>query len=299
MTDTHHTKIFNDLSAQQVKPDLMSEAEYAVAFAQIEADLLADKSSNGTPHLEYVTGLPGAGKSTVVANMQRRYAEYANYVHVNFDALRVYHPRYGQLVKSDPVNAAARIDTATEGLMIWLAAEVAQRKLNVIMDDAAMGAEMTEIILKPFKSLGYQIDATIMSVPKQVAQQSTALRFIRDMAAARSGATVLPRWVNSDEQDNAPAALIETAETLCTGSLARQVTLQSRGGATVIFPLTGPQALHNGRRMLGTLYEDTHRVLSAGERAFFQKNSEEIERLSATLNTAKNTKKPAVKSATP
>lgn len=218
---------FNDINAE-AKPDLMSDAEYAAAQRAMARDYLDGKTPQEKPALLYVTGLPGAGKSTFAAAARAKKPELQDAVHINFDDLRVYHPRYQEHVKKDAVNAAARIDMATEKLIGWLGEEAAGRKLSVILDDAAMGQDMTRLILSPFKENAYDISAVVIAVPSIVARQSVHLRFEENFAAAKQGQDVIPRWVNKDEQDFAPAALVETVETLEADKLARRMVVVDR-----------------------------------------------------------------------
>ena len=221
------TPAFNDINAD-AQPDLMSDAEYAAAYQAMARDYLEGKAPQEKPALLYVTGLPGAGKSTFTEAAKTKKPELAEAVHINFDDLRVYHPRYEEHVKKDPVNAAARIDKAVEGLIGWLGEEAAARKLNVILDDAAMGQEMTHMILSPFRDNGYDVSAVVVAVPSIVARQSVHLRFEENFAAAKQGQNVTPRWVNKDEQDHAPAALVETVETLEEDQIARRLVVVDR-----------------------------------------------------------------------
>lgn len=218
---------FSD-EAATAKPDLMSEAEYAAAFKKMAADMLDGREPQDRPALLYITGLPGSGKSTFVKTAQEEQPQLKNYVHINFDDLRVYHPRYAEHVKTDPVNAAAKIDTAVERLIGWLTEEASQRQLNVIMDDAAMGQEMTRMILFPFRENGYDISAVVISTPSVVARQSVHMRFEENYAAAKQGQDVIPRWVNREEQDNAPAAMVETVETLENEKLVDRMVIIDR-----------------------------------------------------------------------
>lgn len=218
---------FNDINAE-AKPDLMSDAEYAAAQHAMARDYLDGKVAQANPALMYVTGLPGAGKSTFVDAARAKKPELQDAVHINFDDLRVYHPRYQDHVKQDPVNAAARIDRAVVGLISWLGEEAAARKLNVILDDAAMGQDMTRMILSPFQKNAYEISAVVVAVPSIVARQSVHLRFEENFAAAKQGRDAIPRWVNTDEQDHAPAALVETVETLEDDRIARRLVVVDR-----------------------------------------------------------------------
>lgn len=218
---------FNDINAG-AQPDLMSEAEYAAAERAMLRDYLDGKPAQEKPTLLYVTGLPGAGKSTFVTAARAKKPELQNAVHINFDDLRVYHPRYQQHVKDDPVNAAARIDTAVERMIGFLTETAAARKVNVLLDDAAMGQDITRMVLAPFKDNGYDISAVVIAVPSIVARQSVHLRFEENYAAAKQGQNIIPRWVNKDEQDHAPAALVETVETLEADKIARRLVVTDR-----------------------------------------------------------------------
>ena len=218
---------FNDINAE-AKPDLMSDAEYAAAQRAMARDYLDGKAPQENPALLYVTGLPGAGKSTFTAAARAKKPELQDAVHINFDDLRVYHPRYQEHVKQDAVNAAARIDMAVERMIGWLTEEAATRKLGVILDDAAMGQEITRLVLSPFKENAYDISAVVIAVPSIVARQSVHLRFEENFAAAKQGQDVIPRWVNKDEQDAAPAALVETVETLEADQTARRMVVVDR-----------------------------------------------------------------------
>ncbi len=275
---------FNDFSAS-AQPDLMTDAEYAAAYQAMAQGFLEGRQEKEKPSLLYVTGLPGAGKSSTVRNALHDPA-FAHHLVINFDDLRVYHPRYREHVKNDPVNAAARIDKAVEGLIGWLCEEAARRKADVILDDAAMGAEMTGIVLAPFEKAGYDIDAVVMAVPDRIARQSVHLRFEKDYAAAKSGAAALPRWVNSEEQANAPAALFETVETLANDRHIGSLMLINREGR-VLYPAPAHAVLQDAGRIVKA---ELVRDLTPREIAAYQDNAETIARL---MNARTGAQKPA------
>lgn len=218
---------FNDINAD-AQPDVLSAAEFQAACKAMARDYLDGKPAQENPALLYVTGLPGAGKSTFVQAARDKKNELQNAAYINFDDLRVYHPRYQEHVKQDAINAAARIDKAVESMIGWLTEETAKRKINAVMDDAAMGRDMTRMILSPFQTHGYDINAVIVAVPSAVARQSVHLRFEENFAAARQGQKVIPRWVNREEQDFAPAALVETVETLEEDNIAKRMVVVDR-----------------------------------------------------------------------
>ncbi len=239
--DKSIAKEFNDESAL-TRPDPMTDAEYAAAFARMATDYFTAATSAELPQLLYVTGLPGAGKSTYVKNAMSERPELAGFVHINFDDLRIYHPRYARHVAQDPLNAAARIDTAVEGLIGWLSEEAARRHVNVLLDDAAIGAGMTEMILSPFQKQGYAIEAAVIATPSSIARQAVHLRFEENFAVAQRGEPVIPRWVNTAEQDNAPAALVETVETLADKGISGKLSVITRDARVLYEGNASPDA---------------------------------------------------------
>ena len=223
---------FNDESAT-AHPDLMSEVEYNKAFERMARDYFTGRLPQEKPQLFYVTGLPGSGKSTYVEGQLTANPALKDYVHINFDDLRIYHPRYAEHVGKEPINAAARIDQSVERLIGWLTEEATKRQLNVLLDDAAMGKDITRAIFAPFQTAGYEITASVIAIPSSIARQAVHLRFEENFAAAAKGDSVIPRWVNSEEQDNAPAALIETVETL-QDNISAKLRVVSRSGVVLL-----------------------------------------------------------------
>lgn len=94
------------------------------------------------------------------------------------------------------------------------------------------------------------------------------LRFEENFAAAQGGAPVIPRWVNREEQDNAPAALVETVETLEEERIALNFAVLNRRG----------KALYPGAELSGgaAVEAEMTRELDATERADYLKKAERI-----------------------
>lgn len=262
---------FNDETAFD-RPDMMTDAEYRVAFQKMADDYFTGRAAREFPVLFYVTGLPGSGKSTFVARQVLTAPDIEDAVHINFDALRVYHPRYEDHVKADPVNAAARIDLSVEKMIGWLVEQSARRKYNVLLDDAAMGQNVTRAIMAPFVAADYDITAIVIATPAIVARQAVHLRFEEDFQAATQGKPVLPRWVNNTEQDEAPAALVETVETLVEDGIADELLVIDRHDKALYV-----QTVHaKYASAAGALKQEMHRELDAPERDDYIRKAERI-----------------------
>jgi len=278
-------KEFNDISADD-RPDKLSTAEFDQACQRMAKDYFGNVTQNNvSPQLLYVTGLPGAGKSTFVKQERDARPDLQDAVLINFDDLRVYHPRYDEYVAQGPINAAARIDRAVEDMIGWLCETAAEKRVNVILDDAAMGEEMTAIVLSPYKKQDYQIDVVVMAVPSQIARQSVLLRFEEDYAAAKNGKDALPRWVNTQEQDDAPSALLETTKALETDPDLNSLKIVDRTGAQL-------NALQQPSTVVKT---EMHRDLSKAEQDIYAGHQKTIQnhshkRRGATHFTRKNGK---------
>jgi hypothetical protein len=272
-------KTFNDETAFD-RPDRMTAAEYDAAFKKMFADYLNDRPRHENPLLLYVTGVPGAGKSRYVSGLPVT----KNAVVINFDDLRVYHPRYEAHVKDDPLNAAARIDIAVESLIAGLCEEAARRKINVILDDAAMGQDMTKIILTPFRRAGFRVETHVVVAPEQIAKQSVSLRFERDFAAAAAGKPVLPRWVNETEQQQSVAALLESVAIIENEKLSDVVYVVDRKRNVHYNSL-----IHGATTTARAVAEKlTGGALTQEEASLYDYHGQEIER----LKNSRHNKKP-------
>lgn len=219
------TPIFNEETATD-NPDLMTDAEIKAACAQIFADYFADIPPRDQPWLMYVTGLPGAGKTCYAATVFERQAFD---VHLNFDDLRRYHPRYAQLAQTDPVTAAARTDIAVEKLFTYAINECRRRRLSLLLDDAPVDPNATSGLLSAFKSDGYVNTGIILAVPADIAAQSVRTRFEDGLKNTVVGVTP-PRYVNSIEQAAAPEILFNIAERFVSEQLVHQAAVIGRDG---------------------------------------------------------------------
>jgi hypothetical protein len=68
------------------------------------------------------------------------------------------------------------------------------------------------------------------------------LRFEENFVAAQRGKPVIPRWVNTAEQDNAPAALVETVETLADDGIPGKLSIIARDARVLYEGKASPDA---------------------------------------------------------
>lgn len=221
-----YSKIFNEETAFD-RPDRLTPAEFKSALAAIERDYFDGKAGRDYPFLMYVTGLAGAGKTTYLAQPDR----YRTFdVHLNFDDLRRYHPRYARHATQDPLNAAARTDLAVEQLFEAAVMLCTARKLNAVIDEAPVNVAATRRLLTGFKTAGYDIFAVVLAVPAATAAASAAARYQGELAGAQNDNSILPRHVNTAEQSAAPAILIETVDMIAREKLVNRMAVIGRGG---------------------------------------------------------------------
>ena len=270
---------FNDVSPDD-RPDLMTEAEYETAFKKIENDWFKDRKSSDPKDVFYVTGLPGAGKSTVVKDIIKEHlarGEPAPLV-IDFDELRAYHPRYKDYVAEDSVNAAAKVNKSVEHMIDWVFAQTSKRGLDVIVDGSGMGRDITRGIFAPYVAQGYAIKTLVLAVPPAVAQQSVRLRYEETFVAYQNGAAVLPRWVESRQQSKAPENLVDTIRTLIDDGMCRDFTVINRRKDVLFHEPVTTETKHD---LLQIIQTENTRNLTADEQMQFDQNAIKIEDLTA------------------
>jgi hypothetical protein len=271
---------FNDVSPDE-RPDLMTEPEYQAAFAKLENDWFKGRSECPPRNAFYVTGLPGAGKSTLVKDIIRSHIEKGEEAPlvIDFDELRPYHPRYREYVAQDSINAAARVNKSVEKMIDWVFAESAKRGIDVIVDGSAMGREITRGIFAPYLQQGYTVETIILATPSTIAQQSVRLRYEETFDAARRGHQVLPRWVESRQQSKAAENLIETIRTLVEDGICKKFSVTTRDKET----LFAAEHIEGKESELLALvrHETAQRSLSKPEQESFKKNEHRIAELTS------------------
>lgn len=196
--------------------------EYQEYYKSVNLFFTTGKKSSATPKLVFVAGQSGAGKSKLipVVNEQLEY----NAVISDYDMVRSLHPKFEEASKKYPENVHLALlpdaDSANEDLRHYCR----DNNLNLIYEGTMRGTPVFIKIAEEFKSAGYEIDLSLMSVPKLESYGSTLVRYATDLLQNNA-----PRWVPKEVHDQSYDNFIVTLGELRTRSLFDRAEVYRRG----------------------------------------------------------------------
>jgi len=131
-----------------------------------DARTLSDLSSK-KPTVIYISGQPGAGKSTLSKFIEDEYSERGeNTVEIGSDKIATYHRDYNELLKllPDECYTISRQFVRVAEPIIY--ERVRQHKLNILREIGLTKGEKDYAEMQSFKDNGYEIEVNIMAIDK-------------------------------------------------------------------------------------------------------------------------------------
>lgn len=209
-----------ELEKLQAKYRLTPE-EYKEYFNAVNLSFTTGKKSTSNPKLVFVAGQAGAGKSKLIPIV---YEELGyNAVVSDYDKVRSMHPRFEQASKECQNVHLALLpdaDRANEDLRHYCR----DQGLNLIYEGTMRGTKVFLEIAEEFKAAGYEIDLSLMAVPKLESYGSTLLRYATDLIQNN-----IPRWVPKEVHDESYEKFIVTLGELQKRGLYDKAEVYRRG----------------------------------------------------------------------
>lgn len=128
------------------------------------------KPQDGEPEFIMTGGYPGAGKSSLFKALEEGGESFANYVHVDSDAIK------GMLPEYEGWNAALTHQEASD-IVDEVVSRAANQHLNLIYDATMKTAENTKAIVGAFEDHGYHSRVMYVDVPIEEAMRRAMARF--------------------------------------------------------------------------------------------------------------------------
>lgn len=199
----------------------LSTDELEVIFStKIYPELIFEKSKNTKKEAAIIGGQPGSGKSSAVSLLLQ---ENSNFVFINGDDFREFLPRYIELVKSDPDNAA---DLSQYAVNFWVERSIEKcvdEELSIIVEGTMRvpGTSLkTALILK---ESGYSITFVLVSTPYELSLESIKARYSESVRLFGAG-----RSVKKESHDDAFNGIKNTILVLFNAKVANRFVVISR-----------------------------------------------------------------------
>lgn len=179
------------------------------AYKDIERDALARSEPQASPRAILLGGQPGAGKSELAFRATRELAEDGGAVVIDADRMRAANPRYHQLVREDPQNAADRTQAEAGQWATRLTIAAAEERRNLVVDGTMRNPDNIRDLATRLRESGYTVEARVLAVDAETSLTRARLRFEEQTEAGGAG-----RYVNREQHDAAYEALPRTVATL-------------------------------------------------------------------------------------
>lgn len=130
----------------------VKDIEFQQAFERIYNDVTANYNANiGYNCAIFVGGQPGVGKSTFYS----RNPEFKNYIAINGDAYRKYHPHYDEIVSHDIENMAQRTQDFVNKCVETMIEKLSDKGYNIIIEGTLRNPYVPINTCKQLKEKGY------------------------------------------------------------------------------------------------------------------------------------------------
>ncbi|CAJ0902851.1 hypothetical protein R20233_04844 [Ralstonia sp. LMG 32965] len=186
-------------------------SKYAMesAYKDVERDALARTTPQEHPKAILLGGQPGAGKSALAAEAVRELRASGGAVVIDADRMREENPRYKQLSKEDPQNAADRTQKEAGEWATRLTMAAVENRRNLVVDGTMRSPENIRDLAARLKDNGYEVEARVLAVNPETSMTRARLRFEEQVAERGTG-----RFVNKEQHDNAYVGMVESVRAL-------------------------------------------------------------------------------------
>lgn len=158
-----------DLTNEDIKQGIENFFIQLLVEAKMEkadAKTLADISSEH-PKISYITGQPGAGKTSLNKQIKQEYEKNGEcVVSISPDKIATYHKYYNELLKLLPDECYSISRKFVTPACEIILKEVRSQNLNVIRESAFNKEEIDYERAKLFKDEGYEVEVNIIIVDK-------------------------------------------------------------------------------------------------------------------------------------
>ena len=192
-----------------VTPAKATDLAMESAYRRVERDALERTEAQEQPRAVILGGQAGSGKSELAAQASREFKQRGGAVIIDADRMREENPRYKQLSRDDPQNAADRTHREAGAWSMRLTTTAIENRRNLVVDGTMRDPDSIRVLASRLKSNGYKVEARVMAVDPEVSMARARLRFEEQVAERGTG-----RFVNQGQHDRAYAAIPDSVRAL-------------------------------------------------------------------------------------
>jgi len=261
--------------------DNLSSSEHNKRFKdEIAPEKLKGLTPVLRPKMFMLGGQPGAGKTQIRKAITDQ-PQFKGALIVDPDELRTFHPRYLQLMRDDPDNAAGRVHYDASRWAQELREAAIKLKLNVVLDTSMGGNPSASVsAAKGAAKAGYDVEVHVAAVSIEASQQGVRKRFeeahveyAKDPVGNLPPRNV-PMWKQQDAYNKIPTAI----EALAQSGVVSRIRIADRSGKS-LNDVSGKFAVKKdgGKGSTKALKEERTRPWTAQEILHYEQTNLDIE----------------------
>lgn len=209
---------------------LLSESRSSEIFKeQIVPYLFTGKVRSQHPRAIFVGGQPGSGKTPLLRYITEQEMEHDNnYVEVNGDDFRAFHPEYARLLNDDDQSAAFFTDLDSARWIEKSITHAANIGCSVGIEGTLRRGEVVSKTIELFRTNGYYISLNVLITHSFSSRLGIFERYLEQIKDSGSG-----RFTLREAHDASYSALPSTVEHLIRDNVVNEVNLFARGGVKI------------------------------------------------------------------
>lgn len=193
-------------------------------YQEVELQAMERTQAQDRPRAIVLGGQPGAGKSELAGEAIREMRTQGGAIVIDADRMREELPRYKQLMRDDPQNAADLTQREAGAWASQLRLTAIGGKRNLVIDGTMRDPENIRGMTERLRGQGYEVDARVMAVSSETSIMRARLRYEEQSAERGFG-----RFVNAEQHDQAYTAIPRSVEMLEREKLVDRISIYSAG----------------------------------------------------------------------
>lgn len=203
----------------------LSAAENEARFVELIRDReFAGTKPTANPTVIFTGGQPGSGKSHAKLQLGETFGP-EGYVDVGTDSLRVYHPRWLELLAEDDVTAGNYTQLDAQAWVARCVEHAVSLQVNVMMDSTLSRQAEVNDFLAQFRAHGYRSEIAFVATPLAVSWMGNLDRYQGQYEAKGVGRISLRA-----PYENTAAQILDTVTNLEQQAAVDQISVYRRGG---------------------------------------------------------------------
>ncbi len=200
--------------------DIVKEENFKETYRMIRAFLTQGKSGNERCTI-IMGGQPGSGKSNYYAEKD----ELLNYIVINGDEYRRFHPNYEKILKTDVEHYAERTQAFSNRIAELLISDLSDCGYNLVIEGTLRNADIPIRTCRYLQSKGYEPELVVVACDAEESWTSTISR-----ARLLKVQGLAPRLVPIDIYDDIVNKISNNLETIEREGCFKSISIVARNG---------------------------------------------------------------------